>query len=153
LTSFSFSSISQEAQNTRKLEIIDFQHLLVYCIRPLQHKQHNRLVEGARNRSPVFRYLNNLVGPVLSVKFLRSSILTDSILATPCGELNYLTPHAFWNIADFGAKCEKCETINTITLEKGNLRNKYRSDKPQETQRKIVGKYPNDSSSKSLMLT
>jgi phage FluMu protein Com len=38
-----------------------------------------------------------------------------------CGELNYLTPHAFWNIADFGAKCEKCETINTITLEKGEL--------------------------------
>ena len=35
-----------------------------------------------------------------------------------CGELNYLTPHAFWNISDFGAKCEKCETINTITLEK-----------------------------------
>jgi len=25
-----------------------------------------------------------------------------------CGELNYLTPHAFWNISDFGAKCEKC---------------------------------------------
>ena len=23
-----------------------------------------------------------------------------------CGELNYLTPHAFWNITDFGAKCE-----------------------------------------------
>jgi hypothetical protein len=22
-----------------------------------------------------------------------------------CGELNYLTPHAFWNISDFGAKC------------------------------------------------
>jgi hypothetical protein len=34
-------------------------------------------------------------------------------------EPNYLTPHAFWNIIDFGAKCEKCETINTITLEKG----------------------------------
>jgi len=27
-----------------------------------------------------------------------------------------------WNITDFGAKCEKCETINTITLEKGELR-------------------------------
>jgi hypothetical protein len=24
-----------------------------------------------------------------------------------CGELNYLTPDAFWNITDFGAKCEK----------------------------------------------
>jgi hypothetical protein len=31
-----------------------------------------------------------------------------------CGELNYLTPHAFWNIAEFDAKCEK-----------GNLRNRY----------------------------
>jgi hypothetical protein len=39
-----------------------------------------------------------------------------------CGELNYLTPHAFWNITDFGAKCEKCEMINTITLEKGELK-------------------------------
>ena len=39
-----------------------------------------------------------------------------------CGELNYLTSHAFWNIADFDAKCEKCETINTITLEKGELK-------------------------------
>ena len=39
-----------------------------------------------------------------------------------CGELNYLTSHAFWNMSDFGAKCEKCETINTITLEKGEQR-------------------------------
>ena len=36
-----------------------------------------------------------------------------------CGEPNCLTPHAFWNIADFGATCEKCETINTITLKQG----------------------------------
>jgi hypothetical protein len=39
-----------------------------------------------------------------------------------CGELNYLTPHAFWNVADFGAKCEKYETINRITLEDWELR-------------------------------
>jgi phage FluMu protein Com len=39
-----------------------------------------------------------------------------------CGELNYLTPHAFWNISDFGAKCERCERINTITLEEGELK-------------------------------
>jgi hypothetical protein len=25
-------------------------------------------------------------------------------------------------MSDFGAKCEKCETINTITLEKGELK-------------------------------
>jgi hypothetical protein len=43
-----------------------------------------------------------------------------------CGELNYLTPHAFWNITDFGAKCERCETINTMALEKGELKNKCR---------------------------
>jgi phage FluMu protein Com len=36
-----------------------------------------------------------------------------------CGELIYLTPHAFWNITDFGAKCPRCNAINTITLEKG----------------------------------
>jgi hypothetical protein len=39
-----------------------------------------------------------------------------------CGELNYLTPDAFWNITDFGAKCEKYETINTITLVNGELK-------------------------------
>jgi hypothetical protein len=37
----------------------------------------------------------------------------------------FLTPHAFWNISDFGAKCEKCETINTITLEEGELKKRY----------------------------
>jgi hypothetical protein len=44
------------------------------------------------------------------------------ITCKKCDGLNFLTPHAFWNIADFGAKCEKCETINTITLEKGELK-------------------------------
>ena len=39
-----------------------------------------------------------------------------------CKESIYLTPHAFWNITDFGAKCEKCEKINTIALEKGELK-------------------------------
>ena len=38
-----------------------------------------------------------------------------------CGEPNFLTPHAFWNISDFGAKSEKCETIIKITLENGEL--------------------------------
>jgi phage FluMu protein Com len=44
-----------------------------------------------------------------------------------CGELNYLTPHAFWDITDFGAKCEKCEMINTITLEKGEPKTQIQS--------------------------
>jgi hypothetical protein len=39
-----------------------------------------------------------------------------------CDDLNYLTPRVFWNITDFGAKCERCETINTITMEKGELK-------------------------------
>jgi hypothetical protein len=39
-----------------------------------------------------------------------------------CGELSYLTPHAFWNIDDFDSKGERCETINTITLVMGELK-------------------------------
>lgn len=39
-----------------------------------------------------------------------------------CGEPNFITPDAFWNVTDCGAKCEKCETINTVTLEKGELK-------------------------------
>jgi hypothetical protein len=44
------------------------------------------------------------------------------ITCKKCDELNYLTPHAFWNITDFGARCKRCETINKITLEKGELK-------------------------------
>ncbi|MGB7557406.1 MAG: hypothetical protein WBM37_02720 [Nitrososphaeraceae archaeon] len=44
------------------------------------------------------------------------------IYCKKCGEYRYLTPHAFRNIADFGAKCEKCETVNTITQENGELK-------------------------------
>jgi hypothetical protein len=39
-----------------------------------------------------------------------------------CDELNFLTAHAFWNITDYGAKREKCATINTITLANGELK-------------------------------
>jgi len=40
-----------------------------------------------------------------------------------CGELVYLTSDAFSNVDDdLGIKCEKCQAINTITLEKGELR-------------------------------
>ena len=35
-------------------------------------------------------------------------------------------------ITDFGAKCEKCETINTITLEEGRLKKQLWFRKPQE---------------------
>jgi hypothetical protein len=37
-------------------------------------------------------------------------------------EPNFLTRHAYWYITDFSAKCKKCETINTMTLENGNLK-------------------------------
>jgi hypothetical protein len=43
----------------------------------------------------------------------RNVILWPSYTCKKCGEPNFLTPHAFWNITDFGGKCEKCETINT----------------------------------------
>jgi hypothetical protein len=39
-----------------------------------------------------------------------------------CREHRYLTPHAFWNITDFEAKGEKCETINTVTIVMGELK-------------------------------
>jgi hypothetical protein len=39
-----------------------------------------------------------------------------------CGELDYLTSKVFCNLTDFGAKCERCETISTITLENGELK-------------------------------
>ena len=48
-----------------------------------------------------------------------------------CGEPNYLTPHAFWDISDFGAKCEKCETINTKEM----TRYKHRLDTMDGTYR------------------
>ena len=41
------------------------------------------------------------------------------ITCKECKESIYLTPHAFWNITDFGYKCPRCNAINTITLEKG----------------------------------
>jgi hypothetical protein len=34
------------------------------------------------------------------------------------------TPHAFWDISDLGIKCKDCGTINMITVEKGELKNK-----------------------------
>ncbi|MGB7558750.1 MAG: hypothetical protein WBM37_09560 [Nitrososphaeraceae archaeon] len=39
-----------------------------------------------------------------------------------CGELDYLTSKVFCNLTDFGAKCEKCETINTVTIVMGELK-------------------------------
>jgi hypothetical protein len=36
-----------------------------------------------------------------------------------CGEPNFLTPHAFWNIIDFGAKCEMWDDkhVNPVLIE------------------------------------
>ena len=38
------------------------------------------------------------------------------------GQPNFLTPHAFWNVNDYVVKCENCDTINTVTLENGELK-------------------------------
>ena len=35
-----------------------------------------------------------------------------------------LFPPAFWNITDFGGKCEKCAVTNTTTLEQSESKNK-----------------------------
>jgi hypothetical protein len=50
------------------------------------------------------------------------------IYCKKCGEYRYPTPHAFWNINDFGAKCERCSMITTITLENGELKKILGSD-------------------------
>jgi phage FluMu protein Com len=60
-------------------------------------------------------------GIVVNSKYLVPSFMVV-YTCKKCGELNYLTPHAFWNITDFRAKCERCETINTITLESEELK-------------------------------
>ena len=57
----------------------------------------------------------------LMLMFLNISYMV-LITCKKCGELDYLNSKAFSNISDFGAKCEKCRTINTITIENGELR-------------------------------
>jgi hypothetical protein len=57
----------------------------------------------------------------LMLMFLNISYMV-LITCKKCGDINYLTPHAFWNITDFGAKCEKCGTINKATIVMGQLR-------------------------------
>jgi hypothetical protein len=44
------------------------------------------------------------------------------IYCKECREYRYLTPHAFWNVYDLSVKCKNCGTINTVTLENGELR-------------------------------
>jgi phage FluMu protein Com len=44
------------------------------------------------------------------------------IYCKKCGDINYLTSEELGSLTDFGAKCEKCETINTITLKMGELK-------------------------------
>jgi hypothetical protein len=46
------------------------------------------------------------------------------ITCKECGELEYLTSKALGNLTDFGYKCRNCNTINRITLEDGDLKNK-----------------------------
>jgi RNase P subunit RPR2 len=44
------------------------------------------------------------------------------IFCKGCKETIYLNPKAYWNVNDVDVKCEKCNTINTITLENGELK-------------------------------
>jgi hypothetical protein len=64
-----------------------------------------------------------LAGAIVIHKVLSGYFPMAVYSCKKCSEPNFLTPHAFWNISDFGAKCERCETINTITLENGELKN------------------------------
>jgi RNase P subunit RPR2 len=44
------------------------------------------------------------------------------IFCKECKETIYLNPKAYWNVNDIDVKCKKCNTINTITLENGELK-------------------------------
>ena len=57
----------------------------------------------------------------LMLMFLNISYMV-LITCKKCGELDYYTSKAFWNITDLGVKCTNCNTLNTITLENGELR-------------------------------
>jgi hypothetical protein len=62
----------------------------------------------------------NKVAAVIRYLLLYSSLRCISV---PAGIQEIKSLPAFWNISDLGAKCEKCEMINTITLEE-YLRNR-----------------------------
>ena len=44
------------------------------------------------------------------------------IFCKKCGETNYLDLKSYWTINDAAVKCKNCGTINTITLENGELK-------------------------------
>jgi RNase P subunit RPR2 len=58
------------------------------------------------------------------IKYNLNILSLAFIYCKKCGEYRYLTPHAFWNISDLGVKCKNCGTINRITLEDGEVKNK-----------------------------
>jgi hypothetical protein len=45
------------------------------------------------------------------------------IFCKKCRGTNYLDPKSYWTINDAAVKCEKCQVINMITLENGELKN------------------------------
>jgi hypothetical protein len=76
-----------------------------------------------RSTYTLFHFVDYSTGEIMSlIKYNLNILFMVVYSCRECGELNYLTPHAFWNITDFGAKCERCETINTITLVNGELK-------------------------------
>jgi hypothetical protein len=62
------------------------------------------------------------IGVPFFIRYNLNIPMWSKLLARNAEDINYLTSEAIWNITDFGAKCEKYETINTITLEKGELK-------------------------------
>jgi hypothetical protein len=71
----------------------------------------------------LFHFVDYSTGEITSlIKYFLNITIMVVYSCKKCREPNFLTLHAFWNITDFGAKCERCETINTITLEEGELK-------------------------------
>jgi hypothetical protein len=55
----------------------------------------------------------------LFVKYFPDILFMVVYSCMKCGELSYLTPHAFSNLTDFGYKVRHGNTLNRITLEDG----------------------------------
>ena len=68
--------------------------------------------------------MHSINGPQLSslIKYNLTISSMAVIYCKKCGEYRYLTPHAFWNVNDLSVKCKNYSTINTISLENGELK-------------------------------
>lgn len=62
------------------------------------------------------------LGLVSLIKYNLTNFDMPVIFCKECKETIYLDPHTYWTISDTTIRCEKCNTINTITLENGELK-------------------------------